>query len=144
LTGGEAAALYRVFWGDGSNYTGPDPTASHAYSGLGSYVLLAQALVGSTWYSGSGSLYPLVVTPNYATLSSGIYPTLTTTFSNGSTAIGQFGWLEGRGSVSVSATYTANSTATGYIDKAPTLTSTGETQSGLVSTPTSAAPTNIV
>src|SRR5208283_2584066 len=139
LTGGEAATQYRVFWGDGSNYTGPDPTDSHTYSGLGSYVLLAQALVGSTWYSGWDSLYPLIVTPNHATLSSGNYPTLATTFSNGSTAIVQFGWLEGSGSVNVSATYSANSTAAGSADQAPTLTSMGGTQSRLESTSTSVA-----
>jgi len=136
-----SASQYRVFWGDGSNYTGPEPTASHAFSSLGSYVLSAQALAGSTWHSGPTYLYPIVVNPSSQTTFSGFYPTLSTTFSNSSPGTIQFGWLQGSGAVRVSATYTANSTATGYTDQAPTLTATGGAQSALVATPTSVSAT---
>ncbi|HTT45425.1 MAG TPA: hypothetical protein VMH38_05350, partial [Thermoplasmata archaeon] len=136
-----SASQYRVFWGDGSNYTGPEPTATHAFSSLGSYVLSAQALAGSTWLNGPTYLYPIVVNPDSQTTFSGFYPTLSTTFSNSSPGTIQFGWLSGSGAVSVSATYTANSTATGYTDQAPTLTATGGTQSALVATPTSVSAT---
>jgi hypothetical protein len=141
VTGSEAVSDYAIFWGDGSNSTGPDPTAYHTYSGLGSYVLSARALFESTWFNGTSYLYPLVVIPNLQTTSSGYYPTVTTTLTNGSSAAFQFGWLEGAGSVHVSATYTANSTAAGVIDHAPTLSSTGGTQSDLASTPTRVAAT---
>ncbi len=139
VSGGEAVSQYEISWGDGSNYTGSNPIADHEYSGLGSYVVSARALVESYWYSGTNYLYPLVVNPSYQTTSSGDYPTLRTTLTNGTSPPGQFGWLEGSGSVCVSATYTANSTAVGFIDHPPTLTSTGGTQSDLVSTPTSVA-----
>ena len=137
VSGGEAVTTYAIYWGDGSNYSGATPTANHIYTTMGSYVISAQALVGSTWHTGPKYLYPIDVTPSYQTSYSGFYPAVSTTFTNGSSAPTQFGWLTGSGSVSVSAKYTSNSTATGYTDKAPTLTSTGGVQSGLVSTPTS-------
>ena len=137
VTGGESVSQYQIFWGDGTNYTGGSPTTNHVYTQIGSFVLSAQALVGSTWHYGPGSLFPVVVQPNYQTTSSGFYPTVQATFSNGSSAPVTFGWLEGSGSVSVSATYTSLSTATGYTDQAPTLTATGGTQSALKSTATS-------
>ena len=137
VSGGESVSSYAIFWGDGSNYTGTSPTTNHIYTSIGDFVISAQALVGSTWHSGPDSLFPIVVQPNYQTTSSGFYPSITTTFSNGSSATTQFGWLVGQGSVSVSATYTSNSTAAGYTDQAPTLASTGGTQSALMNTPTS-------
>ncbi len=139
VSGGEAVTTYAIYWGDGSNYSGANPTSNHIYSTMGWYVISAQALVGSTWHTGPKYLYPIEVGPDYQTSSSGFYPVVQTTFTNGSTASTQFGWLSGSGSVSVSAQYTSNSTATGYTDKAPTLTSNGGVQSGLVSTPTSVA-----
>ncbi|MGP8159256.1 MAG: hypothetical protein ACLPWO_06605, partial [Thermoplasmata archaeon] len=139
MLGGGPVSLYEIFWGDGSNYTGVDPTASHVYSGLGSYILFARALVLGTWLNGTSYLYPIVVGPNLQTTLSGYYPTLATTLTNGTSAPVQFGWLEGGGSVHVSAEYTSNSSATGPVDHPPTLTSTGGTQSALVSTPTSVA-----
>ena len=141
VTGGESVDQYLIFWGDGANYTGANPTANHAYSTLGSYVISAEALVGTTVHRGPASLFPIVVTPSLQTTSSGFFPTLSTTFTNGTTQTTQFGWLQGSGAVSVSATYTANSTATGYTDQAPTLTATGGTQSALVATPTSVSAT---
>jgi len=138
---GESVSAFRIFWGDGSNYTGGNPTSNHDYTGLGWYVINAQALVGSVWHSGPAYLYPIQITPNIQTQSSGFYPTLTTTFSNGSSAATQFGWFSGSGSVAVSGVYTYNSTAGGYTDQPPTLTSTGGTESHLVSTSTSVAAT---
>ncbi|MGA9043568.1 MAG: hypothetical protein WB531_01700 [Thermoplasmata archaeon] len=137
VSGGEAVTSYKVLWGDGTNSSGANPTMTHTYSSLGWFVVSGQALVGSTWHSGPTYLYPIEITPSYDTTSSGFYPTLDTTFTNGSTAATQFGWFAAPGSVTVSATYTANSTATGYTDHAPTLASTGGTQSNLVSTATS-------
>jgi len=139
VTGGEPVSQYEISWGDGSSYTGFSPNSSHVYSDLGSYIVSARALVDTTWYNGSDYLFPIVVTPNLPTTSSGDYPTVATTLTNGSSAIAQLGWLEGSGFINVSAKYTANSTATGYTDRAPSLTSTGGTQSGLVSTPDSVA-----
>jgi len=139
VTGGVAVSEYEVSWGDGSSYTGFDPTSSHVYSGLGSYVVSARALVGSTWFNGTDYLFPVVVLPSSQTTWSGYYPTVATTLTNGSTGASQFGWLEGSGSIHVSATYAANSTTAGYSDQPPTLTSTGETQSDLASTSTSVA-----
>ena len=136
VSGGEAVNTYQIFWGDGSNYTGANPTTNHAYDTLGWYVISAQAIVGTTVHTGPGYLYPVQITPNYQTQSSGFFPTLATTFSNGSSATTQFGWFEGTGTATVSAEYTSNSTAAGYTDHAPTLTSTGGTQSNLVSSPT--------
>ena len=139
VSGGESVSTFAIYWGDGSNYSGTNPTTNHVYSTLGSYVISAQAHVGSTWHTGPKYLFPIDVTPDIQTTSSGWYPTLATTFTNGSSGSFQFGWLTvGSGPVTVSAMYSSNSTATGYTDKAPILTvPTGSTQSALVSTPTS-------
>ena len=139
VSGPEFPSQYEISWGDGSTYVGPNPTSSHTYSSLGSYILSARALVGASWYNGSRYLYPLEVVPSEETTDSGYYPTLATTLANGSSAPWQAGWLAGSGTIHVSADYTSNSTASGVIDRAPTLTSTGGSESELVSTPTSVA-----
>ena len=139
VTDPEAASLYNISWGDGSNYVGASPSASHVYSGLGSYIVSAEALEGSTWHYGTKYLFPIVVTPDLQTSLSEYYPTVATKLTDGSSGAAWFGWLEGSGSIDVSAAYTANSTAVGLTDQAPRLTSTGGVQSGLVSTPTSVA-----
>jgi len=142
VSGGEAVNQYAIYWGDGANYSGTAPTANHIYTTMGWYIISAQALVGTTWHQGPKSLFPIDVTQNVLAASSGFYPTVVATFSNGSSAATQFGWLSGSGSVSVSLTYTANSTANGYTDVAPTLSvPAGSTQSGLVSKPTSVSAT---
>jgi hypothetical protein len=145
VSGPESVNEYAIYWGDGSNSTSGNPTSTHIYSSQGWYVISGQALVGSVWHTGPRYLFPLNVKANYQTTSSGFYPTLSTSFSNGTQATTQFGWLTGgSGSASVSATYTANSTATGYSDTAPTLSvtpTTGTTRSNIVSTPTSVSST---
>ncbi|MGD1100304.1 MAG: hypothetical protein ABR888_08210 [Thermoplasmata archaeon] len=144
VSGGEGVSQYQINWGDGSNSTGGSPTANHAYTTQGWYVVSAQALVGTYWHTGPKYLFPLDVKPNYQTTTSGYYPTLSTTFTNGSHATTQFGWLSAPGTVSVSATYTENSTATGYTDAPPILAITpaaGTTESNGASTATNVSST---
>ena len=138
---GEAVTSYEIFWGDGTSYAAANPTSNHVYTEQGSYILSGQALVGTTWHTGPKYLFPLDIAASYQTTSSGFYPAFTTTLTNGSSAPTQFAWLSGSGTISVSAKYTSNSTATGYTDSAPTLmvSPTGPVASGLVSTPTSVA-----
>ena len=133
VSGGEEILQWQINWGDGSSYMGASPSATRAYSGQGSYVLSAQALDNrSTWRTGFSSLVPLNVTPSSATSDSGFYPTLATSLSNGSTTEPQFGWLEGSGTVSVSARYTSLPTAAWYAALPPSLVSTGGNRSDYV------------
>ncbi len=132
----EAASDYQVNWGDGTNTTQLAPTFSHTYAGLGTYVVSAQAEVKGVWHTGTAALYPVVIGPSLGTQSSGYYPTVTATLTNGSTAATQYGWLSGgKGTISVSATYTTAPANPAYVPQTTSFTATGGTQ-------TSASPTS--
>jgi peptide/nickel transport system substrate-binding protein len=123
-----AATEFEVLWGDGVNTTGTTPTLTHVYSNLGSYIVSAEALVKGVWHTGTHYLYPVTVSPSLLTSTSGEYPTLATTLTNGSTAATQFGWLKGSGTISVSATYSAQPPNPLYVTETPSISSTGGTQ----------------
>lgn len=121
-----AVSQFNVFWGDGTNTSGLTPTVTHTYSVLGSYVVQAQALEHGVWHTGYSYLYPLTVTASLLTLTSGFYPTLATTLTN-STG-GSNGWLQGSGTIGVSATLTAPPSNPAYVPGTSSITSTGGTQ----------------
>ncbi|MGP8076503.1 MAG: hypothetical protein ACLP8Y_07215 [Thermoplasmata archaeon] len=124
LSGGEAADNFTVYWGDGTNSNQTSPSFTHIYHGLGTYVVYATALVHNTTHTGYTYLVPLSVTPTLPDTSNGEFPTLTTTFSNGS-APGVYPWVSGSGSVRVSAEYSKLPTAAGYVALSPRIVSTG-------------------
>jgi hypothetical protein len=142
VTGSEEVNSYSVNWGDGTTSTGTNPTVTHSYTTLGSYILSATTLVGSTMHDGPSQLYPIQVTPSIGDDNLGYFPTLTATLRNGSSTTGyQFGWLAGSGTVTVSATIADAPLNPDYSAGTPSLTSTGGTQSGLVANATSASAT---
>jgi hypothetical protein len=131
LTGGEAANSYTVAWGDGNSTTQATGAFSHAYYGEGTYVVTPTALVGSTVHTGSTSYFPISVTQSLTNLTLGYYPSLKTTFTNSTGGI--YPWIAAGGTVTVSANYTVNPSATGWLPGAPSLTTpSGASQSGLV------------
>ena len=128
LSGGESANSFTVNWGDGSTpVTQTSSSFTYAYQNIGVYVISATAQVGSTTHTGTGYLYPVEVVPTVADTSSGEFPTLATTFSNGSASGANYPWIAQGGSVTVSGSYSALPTAPGYTAGSPSLVSTGGT-----------------
>ena len=134
-----AVSSYSVLWGDGTSSSGITPTQTHAYTTLGSYIVQAQALEHGVIHTGYKYLYPVEVTPSLLTSTTGFYPTLTTSLTNGSSGTTQFGWLQGSGTISVSASYSAPPANPDYIAGTPSIISTGGTQVTDVATKTGAS-----
>jgi hypothetical protein len=107
VTGPESVSNFQVNWGDGNTTSSKTVTQTHSYSGLGTYVISAQALVGTAWHTGYSSLMAVEVGPSLATSSSGEFPSLATSLSNGTSAAApNFGWIQsGGGPVKVTASY---------------------------------------
>jgi len=128
LSGGEAANSFTVGWGDGTSTTQTSSSFTHVYHSIGVYVVTATALVGTTVHTGSNYLYPINVVPTIAQTSAGQFPTLATTFSNGSAPTApNYPWIAQGGTVSVSATYATLPSAVGYTAGSPTISSSGGT-----------------
>jgi peptide/nickel transport system substrate-binding protein len=128
LKNGELANEFSINWGDGTVSNSTSSTLTHTYANSGTYIISAQALVGTVWHSGPSYLYPIQVTQSIGEISSGFTPAITATLSNASH--GAIGWLEGSGSVTVNATYAAAPLDTQYTNNAPTLSvPAGSTQS---------------
>ncbi len=137
----EAASSYAVNWGDGSNSTQGSPILTHSYSDLGSYIVSAQAEVRGVWHTGTRALQPVTITPSLQTESSGEFPTIAATLTNGSTAAAQFGWLKGSGTISVSATYTAPPANPAFVPATPSWESSGGTKTASTATPSGGSAT---
>jgi len=141
LGGGEAASSFSVAWGDGTTTTQTSSTFSHSYSGIGSYVLYATAVVNGVTHTGSSWLVPVTVIPTIATTASGDFPTLSTSFSNG-TSNGIYPWVSQGGQVTVTASYSALPTASGFTAGSPQIVaSAGATQVSVSNSTTSATGT---
>jgi len=121
LSGGESASSFTVYWGDGTNTTLTGNTFSHTYSALGTFVLYATALVNGGLHTGTTYLFPVHVVPTLATTSTGQYPLLTTSFTNGSSSGPNYPWVSAGGTVTVSASYSKLPTQAGYSAGAPSL-----------------------
>jgi peptide/nickel transport system substrate-binding protein len=129
LSNHESASEFMVNWGDGTTTNSTSSTLTHSYAGTGTYIISAQALVGTTWHDGPSYLYPLSVTQSIQTISNGFIPQITATLSNSTS--GSIGWLEGSGTVTVNASYNGAPLDTQYANVAPTLsTPAGSTISG--------------
>jgi peptide/nickel transport system substrate-binding protein len=137
----ESASQYEVYWGDGTNTTSGVSTLTHTYTGLGTYILSAEADVKGAWHTGTNALYPVTVGPSLGTTSSGQFPVITATLTNGSSAAQQFGWLKGSGTVSVSATYSSPPANPSYVPQKTQFTASGGTQTAATNTITGGTAT---
>jgi peptide/nickel transport system substrate-binding protein len=144
---GETVNTWMVTWGDGTSNTSTSPLLTHTYNNLGTYVLSGNAVVGTgtsaVTHNGTGYLYPIEITPSITTSTAGSFPTLSTTFSNGTGVKTQANpWLQGGGTVSVSATLTAAPPNTAWVPGVTSLTaSAGGTLTTTSATATGAAGT---
>ena len=129
LSGGESASNFSVSWGDGVTTYSNGPTQTHIFNSLGTYIISAEALVGASWHTGTHSLIVVQVTPSLATSSSGVYPVLTTSLTNGSTSTtGNTGYIvQGGGPIVVSGTYAAPPLNPSYVPGSPKVINSGGT-----------------
>jgi hypothetical protein len=139
LTGGETASSYAINWGDGATDRGTQGTFSHAYTGIGLFVIFANATVGGTVHTGSNSYFPIATTQSITNLSLGYFPTLRTTFTN--TSGGMYPWIVAGGTVSVSGRYSAPPVDLAYTTRSPSLVATGGVRSDYVNNSTAASAT---
>lgn len=123
VSGGETVTSYAVNWGDGVTNSSKVPTLTHVYNVLGTYLISGTALVSGLTHTGYGSLIAVQVGPSLGTTSSGEYPTLSTTLTNGSGASGSnFGWIQaGAGPVTVSAAVSAPPTDATWTTLSPSI-----------------------
>ncbi len=113
-TGSETVKSYAIAWGDGTTTVSPDPTISHSYSTAGLYVMSASAVdTGGAVHSGSLGLFPVNVNLSYGNASYGTYPSISTTFNNG-TANGFEPWVTVGAAVTVSASYIGTPPSPGW------------------------------
>lgn len=143
VTGGEAVDEYSVNWGDGTYSNGTTPTQSHEYVGLGSYVISAEARVGTVWHTGPRALIAAEVGPSLATNSTGRYPALTTALTNGSAGGGtDYGWIRaGGGPISVNAAYASDPLNPSFTPLPPSISGLGCTSPPSTTTGASATCT---
>lgn len=139
LTGGETPTSYSVNWGDGTTSTQSTSSFTHSYSGIGSFVISATALVGGVTHTGTSYLFLVDISATSASDLTGHFPTLSTSLTNSSGGSGP--WINTGGSVTVSATYASAPTATGYSTLSPSITTTGGTVTSNSSSSVSAKDT---
>jgi hypothetical protein len=142
VAGPETANSYSVNWGDATTLQSSSPTLTHSFGSVGTYILSAYAFVGPTRHDGPGQLYPIEVTPSIENVDLGYYPTITANLTNGTSGGGyEFGWLEGSGTVKVSATISEAPLNPSFTTGPLALISSGGFQSGLALNSTSASAT---
>jgi len=129
VKGPETISSFAVKWGDGASASGPTATFQHAYSSQGLYVITGSATdTKGTVHTGLGQLFPVNVTEGIADIGTGFYPTLATSFNNGTTG-GIYPWVASGTTVSVNGSYAKPPVDPFYATGAPTLTAgTGVTQ----------------
>jgi ABC-type transport system substrate-binding protein len=130
----ESATSFMVNWGDGTNSTQASAVLTHSYTGLGSFVISAEAEVGRAWHTGTEALYPVEISPSLQAESSGEFPAITATLANPSYGGSDVGWLQGSGTISVSAVYSAPPANPSFVAGTPTWTASGGTQTASTAT----------
>ncbi len=121
LSNGETASSFTVNWGDNTTTTQSSASFTHTFPTQGSYLVSATADVNGVTHTGTQRLFPLVVGPAATTQSSGHYPAISATFTNGTSGSLQRQWVRVGGSVSVAASYTSLPSVTGYTALQPSI-----------------------
>jgi hypothetical protein len=104
-TGSETVKTFSVAWGDGTSTSASNPTLTHAYTGPGLYVMAPSVVdTSGLTHTGTGGLFSLDVNLSFANESGGQYPSISTTFTNG-TSGGDEPWVAVGSTVSVGSSY---------------------------------------
>ncbi|HXY46681.1 MAG TPA: PKD domain-containing protein [Thermoplasmata archaeon] len=117
-SGSETVKTYGIAWGDGTTTTSSGPIITHTYANPGLYVMAGSATdTSGGLHSGTAGLFPLNVSLSFSDAALGTYPSITTSFSNG-TAGGYEPWVAVGTTVSVSASYVSTAPTPGWTNGA--------------------------
>ncbi len=84
-TGSETVRTYSIAWGDGTSTPSASPTITHEYTNAGLYVMAADVTdTAGLVHTGTSGLFPVNVNLSFGNFSLGTYPSISTTFNNGS------------------------------------------------------------
>ncbi|HXY46749.1 MAG TPA: PKD domain-containing protein [Thermoplasmata archaeon] len=121
-TGSETVKTYTIAWGDGTTTSSPSPTITHSYASAGLYVMNPSVTdTAGLVHTGTAGLFPVDVNLSFGDLSLGTYPSITTSFSNG-TAGGYEPWVAVGTTVSVNASYIGSPPTPGWTNGAMNIT----------------------
>ena len=136
LSAGETASKFTFNFGDGATSTGATPTASHAYSNPGTYLVYAQADVGGTQHDNLYGIQGVIISNSHAKDTLGTQPGILGVLnSNGTSSTNPTGVLSPGGTITVTGRYTANSSNPSYGVITPKIISSG----GALGTPTTSS-----
>ncbi len=122
-TGSETVKTYSINWGDGSSSSSSSPILTHQYGSAGLYVMSGSAIdTGGVTHTGTAGLFPVNVNLSFGNFSFGTYPSISTSFSNGTTG-GYEPWVAVGTTVSVSAAYVGTPSTPGWSNGPMTITS---------------------
>ena len=129
VKGSETIKSFAISWGDGAGQTAATATFNHAYAAPGLYVISGNATdTRGNVHTAYDQLFPVSVTPDIAAIEKGYYPTVATSFNNG-TGAGIYPWATVGATVTVNATYSKPPTDPFYSAGVPKLTAgSGVTQ----------------
>ncbi|HYA70972.1 MAG TPA: PKD domain-containing protein, partial [Thermoplasmata archaeon] len=130
-----AIKTYTIYWGVGALTTGPNGTQTHSYREPGLYAVYATATDrNGDLLANTAQLVPLQVNPSAGSASSGEFPQVALSLKNSSG--GHNPWVGAGASVTVNGSFATRPANFLYAPAAPTLVSSGGTQSALSSGPT--------
>ena len=120
-SGPETVKTYSVAWGDGTTSSAASPTLVHQYQTAGLYVMAPSVTdTGGVLHTGTAGLFPVNVNLSFGNLSYGTYPSISTTFSNGSGGFEP--WVGVGATVTVGASYVGVPPTVGWSNGPMTIT----------------------
>ncbi len=119
----ETSGHYEINFGDGTNASSTTATFTHTYKFAGTYIVSAEALVGSTWHDNLHALLVVTINPSFTSDINGTLPSVRGTFiSNSTSTTAPTGVLATGGTMNVEGVYTLNASSAGWVYIPPTIT----------------------
>ncbi len=120
-SGPETARTYSVAWGDGSTSSSSNPILTHSYAAAGLYVIAPFVTdTGGVVHTGTAGLFPMDVNLSFGSIAVGTYPSISTTFTNGSGGFEP--WVGVGATVTVGASYVGTPPTAGWSNGPMTIT----------------------
>src|SRR5579859_1679176 len=127
LSAGQTATQFKFNFGDGSPVvTSATPTASHAFSNPGTYLVYVQALVGGTWHDNLYGIQSVTISASHARDTLGTQPGIAGVLNKNTSATLSgttipSGVLSPGGTINVTGQYTSNASNPTYAVITPSI-----------------------
>ncbi len=120
-SGSETVKTYSINWGDGTTTSSSSPTLTHSYSSAGLYVMEGSVTdTAGLVHTGASGLFPIDVNLSFGSVAVGTYPSISTSFSNGTTG-GYEPWVTVGSTVTVGASYIGSPPTPGWSNSPMTI-----------------------